>query len=432
MAEALPSPNDASIKTADTQGLGPAHFEQVSLSNPPHSSTASTLASTSEFVRYFLLALPARYIFRGIFDSVFDNNASKSLKNRAEALTDRFASRTVGLAKDNPIRMEARAKVHGTLLDTTYGLGSIALTASYSRLVYQDMLNLFSEAVAYETGKTPKEVSFNDLRKSDNKIVSKTVDNFYWKTGSRFATDLLFFARPFTKLAAWGDLVLGLKGAQVFAETWKREPTLFEHVAALVNNRINPRNGLGQAITVGDVFDLYQHYHIQYRSGKAFANVIENEPAESQIWAKGKVVFDRITTLLNDTYAYKHASSIDAQTGQPIRKADLPLPKLIYLLGHDMIDPANPERTLFYIETANRYGMGAVRDVKARLSQGETLATLQQHYPMPMRLGETKITPQPVDAAKEVEAKVPNNHIGAHAQHHGAVIAPQTHAIVPI
>lgn len=408
------------------------NFDSRVAINPPHSSTASTLASTSEFVRYFLLALPARYISRSILDSIFSKEASKGYKKFADSLTDHFSPRTRNLDASTHSRMHATTKVHGVLLDSSFGLGSLALTTSYSRLVYDDMLNLFSEAVAYEKGKAPQDVTFNDLRKSDNKIVAKTVENFYWKTGSRLATDVLFFARPLVNMVKWGELVLGIKGAQVFLETWKREPTLFEHIATLVNNRINPRNGLGQAISVGDVFDLYQHYHIQYRSGKAFANVIENEPTESQIWSKGKVVFDRVTDLLNDTYAYKHASSIDEKTGLPIRKADFALPKLIYLLGHNLIEPEKPEKTLFYIETANRYGMVAVRDVKKRLDQGETLDSLAKSYPVVVRASETKISPQPVEAVKQVEAIVPNNQISAHAQHHGAIITPQTQALLPM
>lgn len=38
---------------------------------PQHSYTQSTLAPTSEFTRYVLLALPARYMFRSVFESLF-------------------------------------------------------------------------------------------------------------------------------------------------------------------------------------------------------------------------------------------------------------------------------------------------------------------------------------------------------------------------
>ncbi len=41
------------------------HYEASGTRNPLHTSIQSTMAPTSEFVRYFLLALPARYVFRG-------------------------------------------------------------------------------------------------------------------------------------------------------------------------------------------------------------------------------------------------------------------------------------------------------------------------------------------------------------------------------
>jgi len=39
------------------------------------------------------------------------------------------------------------------------GVGSLALTLSYNKMVRHDMFNLFSEAVAYESGKNPEDIS---------------------------------------------------------------------------------------------------------------------------------------------------------------------------------------------------------------------------------------------------------------------------------
>jgi hypothetical protein len=338
----------------------PAGYMSVA-TNPPHATTESTLAPTSEFTRNFLLALPARYILRGL---------SKLA----------FGSSTRG------------AHVY----NASMGVGSLALTLSYNKMVRRDMFNLFSEAVAYESGKNPEDISYSDLQHSENRIVARTVEISRHKTFRRLATDALFFITPLLRLApplrsalskegpieALGDAALGIKGLQLFGETWKREPTLFEHVAALVNSKINPKNGLGQPLSIGEVFDLYQHYHFEFTPQKAFHNVLDNNSQEAQIWAGGKVVFDRITELLNLTYSYKHATSVDAATGTPQRDADFALPKFLYLLGHDLIDPTRPEQTMLYIEAANRYGMSAVKQIESGLRAGASLEQMKAQFPV--------------------------------------------------
>lgn len=354
--------------------------------NPPHTSTESTLAPTSEFVRYFLLALPARYIFRGVFAGVFHDKLDKIFPGIVP-FRDRVVEKAVAhkwADADDP-----RAQLAGRGQNITFGLGSAALTLNYSHMVYRDMFNLFSEAVAFESGKDASKVTFRDLRHSDNRIVSKTVDNFYVKTGSRAAIDMLFFFPKLVKWPFWGDALLGAKGLQLFAETWKREPTLFEHVAALVNSKVNPKNGLGQPLSTGEVFDLYQHYQFQFNEKKAFTNVLDDNPAEARIWAEGKPVFDRITELFNLTYSYKHATEIDNATGQPIRSADFGLPKFLYLLGHDMIDPARPVQTMMYIELANAHGMEAVKEARTLLASGKTIDDVIAKYPVTIDVNRT-------------------------------------------
>jgi len=90
---------------------------------------------------------------------------------------------------------------------------------------------------------------------------------------------------------ALGDAALGIKGLQLFGETWKREPTLFEHVAALVNSKINPENGLGQPLSIGEVFDLYQHYHFEFTPQKAFHNVLDNNSHRKHRYGRGEKWF---------------------------------------------------------------------------------------------------------------------------------------------
>lgn len=493
--------------------LAPPH-EASGMRNPPHTSIESTMAPTSEFVRYLLLALPSRYILRGLIGIGTDNKIghpdNPSFINRPfvairrtvdRSFIDRFITnrieteinghlkehplhlavpqgrdnptksatttalfteegqklrskinRTLGrwdasvlthdtaqwaYNNDNPAKLTTESKnkirghikqgLNGMLYGHALGLGSVALTSSYSTMVFKDIKSIFSEAVAYETDKDAGKISFRDIRNSDNRIVQSTVSNWYGKTLGRLATDALFFVGAFGKSERFADVALGIKGAQSLFETWKREPTMFEQLTTLIHNKVNPKNGLGQPITAGDVFDLYQHYHMTFSPGKAFTNVVDNDSTESRAWLKGKVVFDRITELLNDTYAYKHATAIDPQTDQPIVRANFALPKLIYLLGHDLIDPAKPAETLLTIEVANRIGMKAVRELQAALKKGTPVAELSAHYlniAPDILLKETRAHTPAAPQASIAPATHPDTTIGAERAPLGTLVTP--------
>ncbi len=342
---------------------------------PPHTQTQSTLAPTSEYVRYLLLALPARYIPRGIFGTLFEKTPFKD-----NALARWFAKPGEWIQKKYP---HTNVEHNQALAyNAAMGLGSLALTTSYSWTVYKDVKNIFGEAVAEETGKAPADITLRDLQNSDNRMVQKTMHNFWKRTGKRVLTDLLFFPVAALRSGPLGDLMVGVKAGQAFAETWKRKTTMFEDLVTFVNNKINPRNGLGQAITVGEVFDLYQHYAETFTPERMFTNVLEQGTGEGARWAESQPIFLRLTELMNKTYAYKHSSIIDPKTGHAIHQAEFTLPKFIYLLGHDLIDVRAPKQTLVTIEVANRYGIGAVKDMQRMLKEGQSLDAAIARYPV--------------------------------------------------
>jgi hypothetical protein len=148
----------------------------------------------------------------------------------------------------------------------------------------------------------------------------------------------------------------------------------------IILNKITPHNGLGQQISVGEIFDLYQHYSDHTETDKMFSTIIERNSADSVLWTQSQPIFARITELMNKTYAYKHEAKFD-ERGQLIIQADFPLPKFIYLLGNDLIQPSKPEQTMTYIEIANSYGMEALRNAQNTLASGGTLQQVQQAYP---------------------------------------------------
>lgn len=394
---------------------------------PPHTHTQSTLAPTSEYVRYLLLALPSRYIPRGVFGTLFDNNIFKgNAMARALAKPGEWLKNKYPGIRKNPDHASA------LVYNTAMGVGSLALTASYSWTVYKDVKSIFCEAVAEETGKDPAKITLDDLQRSDNRIVQKTMHNFWMRSGKRLLTDMLFFPAAAARSNPLGDLMVGIKAVQAFAETWKRKTTMFEDLVTFINNKINPRNGLGQAITVGEIFDLYQHYTERYNPDKMFTNVLEQGTGEGRLWADSQIIFLRLTELMNDTYAYKHSSVIDQQTGHAIRQADFTLPKFIYLLGHDLIDTHHPKQTLTTIEIANRYGIQAVKEMDTLLKAGYRLEDVTARYPVTLPQQRTMVEPaekngviakgstMQIDA---VEQAAPSTVIDAHSVGHTAKAA---------
>lgn len=358
-------------------------------SRPLHTQPQQTLSPTSEFMRYVLAALPSRYVLRGLFKTIFDTSTTTSGRIRTAIANtlrvpgnaiERFffgkGPRDAATIKNNLQGLEA-----GTY-GASLGLGSMGLTYSYSRIVERDIKSLFAETVADELGKPVDTVTFRDIERSENKIIERTLENFRHKKWSRYATDLLFFPAGWMHKEGLVDVALGIKGVQLFMDTWKRKTTMFEDLITFVNNKINPRNGLGQPITQGELFDLYQHYAETFQSVKMFTNVLERGTGEGAVWAASQPIFQRMTELMNETYAYKHRTEIDPATGHTIHKADFTLPKFITLLGNDYINPAKPTETLAMIEVANRYGIAAVRQVGHALKSGVSLETALAPYPV--------------------------------------------------
>ncbi len=368
--------------------------DMFSSSTPLHTQTQSTLAPTAEFTRIFLLAWIIRYIFRGASGTLFEeaqktpgirNAIINALSAPGRALKNSF------FPKVSLTQMEA-ATYAGAI-----GVGSGWLSYRYSRMVKSDIQNIFSEAVAYEKDKPVSAITFDDIKESDNHIVQRTVENHRSKLRSRLGTDAMFFGAAVLRSAHITDFLLGIKGLQIFSDTWKRKTTMFEDLITFINNKINPRNGLGQAITVGEIFDLYQHYSEMFAPTKMFHNVLERSTEEGARWAQSQPIFQRITELMNLTYAYKHSSVIDPTTGRAVPQADFALPKFIYLLGHDLIDVNQPQQTLVTIEIANRFGIGAVKEMQVMLKNGGTLEDIVQRFPVPL-------APQS-DKKKEVDDK---------------------------
>lgn len=252
------------------------------------------------------------------------------------------------------------------------GISFLGLAVSYAYTVYKDLKHVFSETVALEKNVKPEDVSFMDIKRSDNKIIEKSASNFMWRTIERsvLSAPLFFVSRWMPRILP--DAMVGAAGFKIFSETWNRKPTMFEDLVGFINNKINPQNGLGQPINTADIFDLYQHYCFHNAPDKAFNNVTEQNNREPRAWGQSQLLFSRIAELMNLSYAYKHTTKYDAE-GKAIKQADFLLPKFIYLLGHDLINAMEPEKSLAYVEIANARGIAAVREAKAAFLQGASV-----------------------------------------------------------
>jgi hypothetical protein len=365
------APASSGAKTADIAPATPPILPSID-PRPPHSRTESTLAPTSEFTRLLLLALTSRYGLRGMAKLLHPSNSP--LYNRIYSL---------GM-----------------------GIGSTILSLKYNSLVKHDMRNIYCETVAYEKGCKPEEVTFADLKQSDNRIVKDTVDNYRRQSFKRLGSDALFFltlplfsSKKLLALHGAGkfdfeaipDFLIGTKAGIGLVETWNRKTTIFEDLVTFINHKINPRSGLGQPITVGEIFDLYQHYSSDFHPDRMFQDRRLVNPEEGKQWARVQPVFQRIADLMNHSYAFKHKVS-ENDNGLP--DADFPLPKLIYLMGHDLIQPRHPEQTLLAIEIANQYGIEkGVKPMQKMMAEGVSLDEIARRYPItlaPWRQDESK------------------------------------------
>ncbi len=275
--------------------------------------------------------------------------------------------------------------------DTTLGAYMFGVTATYEYNVYKNIRKVYAEAVAYEDDKRPEDIRFSDFRHSQNRLVQNTMQNFRDKTRSRLGTDLGFFGRwlgfahpslSMLKNFKFGETIGGLKLAQSLGSVYTRRNTIFEEICSLIEKKINPIRGISESINESDLIDIYQNYAHTIAPRHAFHDITIHQQSDVVDWKRAESVFALAAELMNRTYKYKH-SRVDELPAELRVKADpgnFTLPKFLYLLGHDLIDPAKPEQSMAYVQVANQYGMQAVKQLQASLEKGMTLEEAIKPY----------------------------------------------------
>lgn len=357
------------------------------------------------------------------------------------ALTDFSKSR---------IRSAMAAPMFEYFYDNSLGVGSLWMTYILRNKVLHDIQSVYKESVAYELGKDASQVNDDDIFASNNEIIQATVHNYQSKLTQRLAISALPFLKniPAIRALQFGDAAIGAWGIFWAYDTWGREPTMLELFSDFVNDKLSPKFGIGDPIKPSDIINLYQHYSLKFKPDWAFTNVATSDISEDKLWLQSEGIFREIATLMNESYNYKHKSSIDPDTGLPVQTANFQLPKFIYLLGHGLINIHKPDWSMAFVKIANEYGMDAVKEVERAFKRDMDLESILKKYPVSLdhKIGadrEAKIVkdkdytePKPdiVPAEKTDVLNVPvlpEQHVLANSVHASHMVPPQTVALAP-
>ena len=300
-----------------------------------------------------------------------------------------------------------KTKTANQLTSLFSGLIAGALTFALGKNVHSDIINVFAEPVGMEIGKKSSEVTWSDLKKSDNKLVQEALSNFKKFNLIRAGGVLGFLvgALPipvpgvktkFEKILADKTVIpagtqmttadgrgmeLGM-GTFVGAVAYDvyRKTSFFEQLNALLNSKFTDA-GTGQTINASDLAQLFQRYATKHAPELAFSDVSDNRH-----WHEGEIAFERMAYLMERSYRPRanmaEVARGDAKEIRVSAQENFPMPVFVYLLGHGMINPEKPQETLAYIEIANSYGVQAAREVQQAIGKGISLEACIEKYPV--------------------------------------------------
>lgn len=283
-------------------------------------------------------------------------------------------------------RKDAVTNLYEKSYDAAVGTANLIMTAYHMRQTRHDMLNLFAETVALECGKKAKEITWPDIKKSDNIIVQKTLTNYRRKNGIRLANDALFFLSPAAFIPGMpvrlralpsGEMAIGFKGLSLLSDVLFNKSTIYEDTIQFVDEKVNPQHGIGALIHKSDIYRIYQKFASVHDPKAMFRDVTIHQDEDHLDRNIVDSIFVRIADLMNNTYKYKNSMNSDNA-----QLENFALPQFLYLLGHKLIDLRKPEQTLAYINIMNRYGVDAVKEAKSEFEFGASLAEVLKKYPV--------------------------------------------------
>lgn len=268
------------------------------------------------------------------------------------------------------------------------GAAMEAVTGFFAYRTWKDMRNIFAEALAWEFDKDPKDVGMVDFLKSKNTMVQQTLGNYIRYNVRRIGINTAFFlplvagtllkkVPGLNKLIKEGsrwhpdqwhpesgaDMGLAANALYLFSDVISRRITPFESLQTAIDLKIHHAEHVGDQMTASDLLDIYERHAAKGTIGSF------RDHRGTPEWDRSLLIFNRMAELMNQTYGNTENKE----------KSDFGIPKFIYLVGHNLIQPKNVEQTLAYIEIANRYDVPALKQV---IKNGAPLSEILKQYPV--------------------------------------------------
>ncbi len=130
--------------------------------------------------------------------TVFNPYDVEAMEVDSKGLTERITKPK----EVKPLNLEDYADNYKTRFNVAESAVFTSLAAYHSYDTYKQMLSNYKLAVGAELGKDPKDVSFTDMRKSNNPIVVSAIDRFMWQTPMRIGAGLAFIPALWTGIVA--------------------------------------------------------------------------------------------------------------------------------------------------------------------------------------------------------------------------------------
>lgn len=297
------------------------------------------------------------------------------------------------------------------------GLFMEGITFYHARRTKKDIQSIFSQALAWEFDKDAKDVTWSDFTKSTNSIVKQTLENYYGLNLRRAAVNATFFApfllKPFFKTERWhpelgADIGLTTEAAYLLRDVMVRKSTPFEELQATIDLKINHANSVADKVEPADLLNIYERH-----AAKGAIDSFIGQRGTPQ-WDRSMEIFTRMADLMNQSYSKV----------TPHEHADFGIPKFIYLVGHNLIQPGDIERTRAYIEVANRHGIPALKKVVKDMQQGMDLEHAMKPYPVSLPMQQEPAQSSYADKVARRQHPAPPGNFAERAKDKGGSLAP--------
>ncbi len=273
---------------------------------------------------------------------------------------------------DTPEGNKAASRALDKLEAPIVGSFMMVVSSLYLKRTYDDIKGAFAESIAWEKGKDPKDVGLRDVLTSDNTLVEAARKNFFKYNTRRFAVNSPFFSHLVapTSVKPKDAILFGVAANSLYlmSDVVSRKETFFERLQSFVDDKILHTEQIGNKITANDLINLYELHSRDKNQKYSFSCRMD-----TQEWSDRTKIFTRMADLMNQTYG-----------NEPNKEnANFTLPKMIYLMGHGLINSSLPERSCAFIELANHNGMEAVKEAaKQPIKDGADVKYAQEHYPI--------------------------------------------------